>query len=116
MLLLVGLLAWPWNIALTASESAHQAARPDHGSWSARKGRTHQVGRLSKCGLIGCAVLESDDYNESEDGDAAKAIDATVLSPAPGCDDPAAALSARRMGPPCLGRPFPLALLCRIRC
>jgi hypothetical protein len=113
---LVGLLAWPWNLALSASESARQASRPNHGSWSARGGRTRQINRFARCGLVTCAALEADDYDESEEGDVAGPDRAAAPSPAPGDPGGCAAVPDRAAEPPWPGRSLRFTLLCRLRC
>jgi hypothetical protein len=110
----VGLVAWPWNLALSASESA-QAARPDHGAWSSRGHRARQINRFMKSGVTGCALVEPDDFDESEEGGVASPHHAWAPGPPPGPtgDRAAPECAAHRASP--FGAPR-TTLLCRLRC
>lgn len=115
-LFLAALLAWPWNLALSASESHELPAQRNHGTWTSRKDQSQQIGRAGKACVIRCAVLDPDDYDESEEGDVAATGQASAPSPALPPIDGGATAPGRGVADHWPATPLLIALLCRLRC
>jgi len=67
-LLLAALLAWPWNVILSAAE-AFQVSNQARSSTvhPPAKSRLHRVSRLGHGAPLGCSVISPDyDYDEEE--------------------------------------------------
>lgn len=110
------LLAWPWSFALSASESREVATRWNHGTCQSHESRTQQVNRAGKSCTIRCAILDPDDYDESEEGDVATPGHASAPSPALPPFDGGAIAPGYGTGDCCPATPLRITLLCRLRC
>ncbi|MDR3639107.1 MAG: hypothetical protein P4L84_35205 [Isosphaeraceae bacterium] len=114
-LILAALLAWPWGLALSATESSQVALQSNHGTWVAHSSRARQFSRSGKWCQTLCPAV-SPDFDESEDGDPASPSQTAALPPFHAHFTTELVLqgwSVDVLGP---RKPTPIGILCRLRC
>ncbi len=117
-LLLVTLLAWPWNLALSAAESAQLPANADQGAWVGRGARSSQIGRTGRwCQIQSLALAPDFDEDDTEERSNAVPNSTAVLAALGAslrqCDFTA---SGSIMDAAFLLPSVPITFLCRMRC
>ncbi len=110
------MLAWPWNMTLSAVEASRIASAQEGATIKARwpAGQPRQIGRLAKAAQL-ASVTPSADFEEEEGNDA------NPTQTTSGCSPLASAFSSPShfvAAPTPLGsRSSPaIAALCRLRC
>jgi hypothetical protein len=111
------LLAWPWNVALSAIETSQNAAPADaSSSLIAGTHRGHRVNRFGRWVQSGCPAISQDYETGEEEGDAVGPWQAApwlpLLTRPPEAPELASGSPAQALTRP----PIPVARRCRLRC